>query len=311
MKKKKISETINNINFNYIDEATQYKGAIKNHFPKIWYKWAAVAACIALVLAIGFPFAKDLFISSDYKDIADTVMLIEYDNAYLEIIEEPKNNEKFGVKNEITEAVIGKHLVYLQKEFPEAERSNYIVANKETNIELLEYAPAPYKAVQIFRDGDKYYYAWFCNYLIKTNESLPIQKAFEVYGIDDASDIVSITPTKNDNTWITNDKAITDSAIISEFYNEIFVLTAFSFDDYHDFMFADELKELEQIGNNIDSEAYTRVADDRKDIIIETTDGLRFMMHYYPSYSWINVTTTMSYYQMSPEITKWFKNNIK
>lgn len=53
MKKEKISETIDNINTKYIDEATAYTRAVKNKPKKLWYKWAAVAACFVLVLTIG------------------------------------------------------------------------------------------------------------------------------------------------------------------------------------------------------------------------------------------------------------------
>lgn len=311
MKRKKISETIENINPKYIDEATRYNGKVKILQKKSWYKWALAAACFAFVLAISIPFARDLYVSQDDKTIVDSVMLIEYEDAYLEVIEDPTRAEKFGLEKEITEDIIGKHIVYLQKEVPEAERSDYIVADVKTDIELLEYSPAPYKAVRIFRDGDKYYYALFCNYLIEANESLPIQDAFEVYGIDEASDMVSITPVKSDNTWKPNKKVITDSAVISEFFNEISKLPAFCFDDYHDLVFADELKKLEEPGGDIGSEAYTRVADDRKDIVIETKEGLRFGINYYPSYGWINVSTTMSYYQISPELWEWFSNYVK
>ena len=165
--------------------------------------------------------------------------------------------------------------------------------------------------MRIFRDGDKNYYAFFCNNLIEKNESLTIQDAFEIYGIDEVSDMVSITPVKSDNTWKPNKKVITDSAIISEFFNEISKLPAFCFDDYHVLVFADELKKLEEPGGDIGSEAYTRVADDRKNIVIETKEGLRFGINYYPSYGWINVSTTMSYYQISPKLWEWFSNYVK
>lgn len=311
MKRKKISETIENIDPKYINEAIQYNGKAKVSQEKLWYKWVAVAACSVLVLAISIPYARDLFVSQDQKLIVDAVILVEYEDAYLEVIEDPTTIEKFGLGKEITADIIGKHIVYLQKRVPEAERSDYIVADGETDIELFEYSPAPYKAVRIFRDGNKYYYALFCNYLVQANESLPIKDAFEVYGIEEASDIVSITPVKSDNSWKPNGTAITDSAMISDFFNEISVLTACCFDDYHNFMYADELKKLEGTGGDIGSEAYTRVADDRNDMIIETKDGLRFGIHYYPSYGWINVSQTMSYYQMSPEISDWFSNYVK
>ena len=59
-----------------------------------------------------------------------------------------------------------------------------------------EYRPAPYKAVRILKEGNNYYYAWFCNYLIGQDKSMPIKNAFDVFGIDDASDIISITPVR-------------------------------------------------------------------------------------------------------------------
>lgn len=312
MKREKFSETIENINPKYIDEATEYTGVVKTTPKKVWYKWVAIAACFALVLAIGFPFAKDLFISPDQKDTVDAVALIEYDDSYLEVIEDAKRIKKFGLPSEITKDIIGNHIVFLQKVIPETKYSDYVVSDTMTNIELFEYKPAPYKAVRILKDGNNYYYAIFCNYLVKSNESLPVQTAFDVFGIDEPIDIISITPVKVDNTWKANGKAITDSAIISEFYTEISKLTAYSFDEYHEMTFAEKLKKYEDEGNgDIGSEAYTQVADDLREIMIETKEGLRFTIHYYPSYGWINIVQTMSYYQMSPEISEWFLNYMK
>lgn len=312
MKREKISETIENINPKYIDEATEYTGVVKTTPKKVWYKWVAIAACFALVLAIGFPFAKDLFISPDQKDTVDAVALIEYDDSYLEVIEDAKRIKKFGLPSEITKDIIGNHIVFLQKVIPETKYSDCVVSDTMTNIELFEYKPAPYKAVRILKDGNNYYYAIFCNYLVKSNESLPVQTAFDVFGIDEPIDIISITPVKVDNTWKANGKAITDSAIISEFYTEISKLTAYSFDEYHEMTFAEKLKKYEDEGNgDIGSEAYTQVADDLREIMIETKEGLRFTIYYYPSYGWIHVAQTMSYYQMSPEISEWFLNYMK
>lgn len=105
---------------------------------------------------------------------------------------------------------------------------------------------------------------------------------------------------------------ITDKTIISNFYIEISQLTAYSFDEYHEMVFAKELKKYEEKGGgDIGSEAYTQVADDLREIMIETKEGLRFTIYYYPSYGWIHVAQTMSYYQMSPEISEWFLNYMK
>lgn len=53
MKRKWISETIDNINPRYIEEAAEYTNKTKMASLKVWYKWSAAAACFALVLAIG------------------------------------------------------------------------------------------------------------------------------------------------------------------------------------------------------------------------------------------------------------------
>ena len=59
MKRERISEAMGNIAPKYIDEAAEYGGAVKSVSGKAWRKWAAAAACLALVIAIGFPIAKD------------------------------------------------------------------------------------------------------------------------------------------------------------------------------------------------------------------------------------------------------------
>lgn len=109
-----------------------------------------------------------------------------------------------------------------------------------------------------------------------------------------------------------NGKIITDSTVIYKFFDEILKLSAFCFDDYHNLVFADKLKKVEgENGGDIGTEIYTDVADDRKDIVIETKDGLLLVIHYYPSYGWIYAGQTMSYYRMSPKMSEWFSNNIK
>lgn len=295
------------VNQEYVEAADKAPKRKKNP----WVKWGAAAACFALVIAICFSFTKDLFILPNHKDITGRFTMIEYDNAYLEIIEDSKTVDRLGLKKEITHEVIGKHITFLQKENPDAELSDYIVADKETDFELLEYAPAPLKAVRVFRNGDKYYYAWFCNYLIGQGEAMTIQKAFDVFGINKASDIISITPIKTDNTMKATGAAITNIAVITEFYAEISKLTAHSFDEYHEAVFGEELEKYEdEGGGDVGSEIYTRVADDYKEVKIETKDGLYFVIGYYPSYCWLEVGVTMSYYQMSPKIQAWFEENI-
>jgi len=299
MKEERIFESIADIDEKYVAEA-RTKTAKKKQ--SVWIKWVAAAACFALVVAAGIPIINN-FTQGQDKEIVDSVLMIEYDNAYYEVIENnPDFLERKGIETDISNAVAGSHITYLKKEKPEAER--YIVSKEETNMELLEYAPANQKAVRILRDGDKYYAAVFCNYLINDTESLPFDEVFMVYGISKAEDIKSIVSVKTDNEYKANGNAVTDSDLINSFYNEIITLERFSEDEFDktQFTYDDENKADEYHG---------QFADDRNDIMIETADGLRFIISYYPTYDWVNASLTQTYYKLSPVLEAWIETNLK
>lgn len=313
MKKQRISDIISNLNESIIEEATVYqKSNAKASKRNVWMKWTAVAACFALMLAVGIPVLNNVLVGPD-KQIVNSVWLIEYDNAYYEIIENnPKALEKFGVVTEITDDVIGGHISYLQLEHPKSERSNCIVSKETTEMELLEYKPANNKAHRVFRNGEKYYIARFCNYLNPDDVSYPVNAALEVYGVDGASDIKGIAPTSTDNTWNINGTTITDKSIIATFYHEIIHLKHYSEQEHHELVFAEDLKSAEgKNGGDIGTEIYTKHADDLNVLVIETVEGIRFTIGYYPSYGWIYFSETQTYCKMTTEMAEWIENNIR
>lgn len=301
MKEEKIFELIADIDEMYVAEA-RAKSAKKKQ--PVWIKWVVTAACFALVVATGSPLINN-FVQRFDKDTTDLILLIEYDNAYYEVIENnPEFLERKGIKTDISNDVAGSHITYLKKEKPEAEYSDYIVSVEETDIELLECAPVNQKAVRILRDGDKYYAAVFCNYLIDDTESLPFDEVFKVYGISKAEDIKSVVSVKPDNEYKANGNAVTDSDLIKSFYNEIITLEKFSEDEFDktQFTYEDE--------NKADG-YHGQFADDRNDIMIETADGLRFVISYYPTYDWVNASLTQTYYKLSPVLEAWIETNLK
>lgn len=301
MKEEKIFELIADIDEMYVAEA-RAKSAKKKQ--PVWIKWVVTAACFALVVATGSPLINN-FVQRFDKDPTDLILLIEYDNAYYEVIENnPEFLERKGIKTDISNDVAGSHITYLKKEKPEAEYSDYIVSVEETDIELLEYAPVNQKAVRILRDGDKYYAAVFCNYLIDDTESLPFDEVFKVYGISKDEDIKSVVSVKPDNEYKANGNAVTDSDLIKSFYNEIITLEKFSEDEFDktQFTYEDE--------NKADG-YHGQFADDRNDIMIETADGLRFVISYYPTYDWVNASLTQTYYKLSPVLEAWIETNLK
>lgn len=299
MKANDLLDLIGNTDDNLITEAKVQKKTKKN----AWVKWIAAAACFALVVAAGIPIINDFTQGPDKYTVGD-VLMIEYDNAYYEIIE---NNPDFlkrkGIVTDISKDVAGKHITYLKK-VSEAKRSNYMVSAEETNTELLEYAPANQKAVRIFRDGDKYYAAVFCNYLIDDTESLPFDEVFKVYGISKAEDIKSIVSVKTNNMYKANGIAVTDSDLIVSFYNEIINLKPYSEDEFDETQFTYE-------DENKADEYHRKFADDANDFMIETVDGLRFIIRYFPTYDWVDAPLLQTYYKLSPALEAWIETNLK
>ncbi len=299
MKANDLLDLIGNTDDKLITEAKVQKKTKKN----AWVKWIAAAACFALVVAAGIPIINDFTQGHDKYTVGD-VLVIEYDNAYYEIIE---NNPDFlkrkGIVTDISKDVAGKHITYLKK-VSEAKRSNYMVSAEETNTELLEYAPANQKAVRIFRDGDKYYAAVFCNYLIDDTESLPFDEVFKVYGISKAEDIKSIVSVKTDNMYKANGIAVTDSDLIVSFYNEIINLEPYSEDEFDKAQFTYE-------DENKADEYHRKFADDANDFMIETVDGLRFIIRYFPTCDWVDAPLLQTYYKLSPALEAWIETNLK
>ena len=299
MKANDLLDLIGNTDDNLITEAKVQKKTKKN----AWVKWIAAAACFALVVAAGIPIIND-FTQGPDKYTVGAVLLIEYDNAYYEVVE---NNPDFlkrkGIVTDISKDVAGKHITYLKK-ISEAKRSNYMVSAEETNTELLEYAPANQKAVRIFRDGDKYYAAVFCNYLIDDTESLPFDEVFKVYGISKAEDIKSIVSVKTNNMYKANGIAVTDSDLIVSFYNEIINLEPYSEDEFDKAQFTYE-------DENKADEYHRKFADDANDFMIETVDGLRFIIRYFPTYDWVDAPLLQTYYKLSPALEAWIETNLK
>ncbi len=316
LKKQKISEIIGNIDEKYIKEAVTYEKAAENQprveksRKKLSLKWLTAAACLVLVLSVGMPLGNLL---SPDKNTSDTVLMIIYENAYYEVIEDnPETLRKRGIETKVTAELAGEHIVYLNHEIPGDDRSGYIISDEKTDFELLTYKDADCRAVRVLRRGDKYNIVILCNYIVPENESMPIRDFFEIFGIESETDIKSICASSSDNTWKPVGDKITDKNAIAEFYSEALSLTSYSEDEHHDLVFAEDLKDAEDVGGgDVGDEVYTKYADDIHTLLIETKEGLRFKVDYFPSYGWMHFSQTMSYAQISDALSAWVRENIK
>ena len=57
-------------------------------------------------------------------------------------------------------------------------------------------------------------------------------------------------------------------------------------------------------------QAHTAFADDRRNLRIKTTDGLRFFISFHPSFDWINGGGTMSYFKIDEQMHAWIDRNL-
>ena len=84
MKKKRISETMGNINQKYVNEATAYAGEVKAARRPVWMKWSAIAACLCLIV-VAMVAVPNLFGDNAIKDgsvISDFKMNSTVDTSY-------------------------------------------------------------------------------------------------------------------------------------------------------------------------------------------------------------------------------------
>lgn len=274
----------------------------------VWVRWVAVAACLCLAVGIAVPRLIDVFqnkggIPSQTYDGPDSLVqeiaALEFNGAYYEATDIPEALERYGLPTVITENMAGKHLSYLEPN----GGAGYKESATETDIELLEYAPASCRGVYVIRDGSKYLAALFCNILsLDDNASAGMETLYGFYGIESPDDIVSITEVD----W-NRDKAVgstvTEKSEIAAFYNLSNSLTSYGNDDFQKIVF-DSIPEDQQV------KTHTDFANDLKMIRIETKDGLRFYIEVHPSFGWIYGNGTLSYYQIDAQMASWIAGNL-
>ena len=274
----------------------------------VWVRWVAVAACLCLAVGIAVPRLIDVFqnkggIPSQTYDGPDSLVqeisALEFNGAYYEATDIPEALERYGLPAVITENMAGKHLSYLEPN----GGAGYKESATETDIELLEYAPASCRGVYVIRDGSKYLAALFCNILsLDDNASTGMETLYGFYGIESPDDIVSITEVD----W-NRDKAVgstvTEKSEIAAFYSLSNSLTSYGNDDFQKIVF-DSIPEDQQV------KTHTDFANDLKMIRIETKDGLRFYIEVHPSFGWIYGNGTLSYYQIDAQMASWIAGNL-
>lgn len=297
MKEERILNILGKVDEKFIKEADPEAKA-KRKAP-VWTKWAAMAACLALVVSIAIPLTQ---ISQD-KLPTEGLQMIEFNNAYYEVCDDKKTLKKMGIDPNITEADAGEIVTYLTLKTPGGS-SEYIATDEETRIILYSYAAVPCEAVYVICDNDNYDAVIFCNYVVPDTESIPMEMLYSVYDIKGPEDISSISVVDD---WYEKNViggTITDANLISDFYSSSLALQDYDNYTYHEMNYGhiDNEEELLQ--------AYDKTSENKLTIMLETMDGLRFCLEYDAEGGWIYSGNTIRYYRVTDEVASWLSDNL-
>ena len=296
MKKEHISDALNMLNDDIIEETNKVRANAKP--TRKWVKWGAVAACLCLAVIIAIPVLHHKG-GPDTQDPAQNIAALEYNGKFYEAVKLPEVLEKYGLPPKITADMAGEHISYLKSDGGIGYKSTV----SQTDIELYQYAPSVCDGVYVLRDGDTWYAALFCNfYQFDSNTNCSFTELYRVYGIESADDIASITEMKWNNEQEVG-SPVRNRQEIDEFYHMTIALASYGNDDFQTEVFDGIPEENQQ-------EAHTAFADDRRNLRIETASGLRFFISFYPNYDWIEGGGTMSYFKIDNQMHGWIERNL-
>ena len=297
MTNENILDAIGGINENAVQDAKAYKRPKS----KRWFRWGAMAACLCLVIGIAIPILHHKGKGGiDHQDPLQDTAAFELNGKFYEVVETPEVLEKYGLPSKITEDVAGDHVAYLKSD---GDDSSYECTPIETDMELYQYNPAASDGVYVLRDGEAWYAALFCNfYQFDSNTNCSLTELYRVYGIESADDIKSITEMDNNNENETGTPVV-ERQEITEFYNMTIALGSYGNDDFQAEVFGNIPEEKLQ-------EAHSAFAENQRNLRVETKDGLRFFIAFYPSYNWIYGGGTMSYFKIDNQMRNWIERNV-
>ena len=259
--------------FNEVDDDILERSETASQRKKkpVWLKWGAIAACLCLVVGITIPVLNHRGGPGSKDPIHDDVAPFFYNGCYYETVDDPEILAIYGLPKKITPDLAGDHVAYIDVNYDEGFAS-FEATPLQTDNEIYVYAPAPSDAVYVYREGETYMVAIFCNFEMfdSGNTNYELTELYRVYNIKAAEDIASISEVD----WHRNKvigATVTDRKEISDFYDVTASLWSYGNDDFQKLMFGGYRDEETQ------QKAHIAFADDSRVLRVETTSGLRLL----------------------------------
>lgn len=297
MDARNFSAALGGVRDEYVSEAITYQNKQKR---RNWTKWMATAACLCLVVGLAFPLLSSKG-SHDATHTGDDAPFF-FNGCYYEVTDAPEVLAQYGLPRKITPDMAGAHVAYIKVTYDKGFASFEETA-AQADIELCTYAPAPSSGVYVYREGETYMAAIFCNFELfgSSNTNYELAELYRVYAVEGAEDIVSVAEVDWGHDEIIG-TPVTDTGALAVFYTLTTALPSVGNDDFQRLTFGGVSDEAAQ-------DAHTAFADDLRILRVETSDGLYFYVSFYPAYSWLYSSGTMSYYRMEAQMDAWFSEN--
>lgn len=284
MNAKKFSDAMSELDTKYVDEALNYKKKAKK---LSWIKWGALAACFALVLAVGIPQIANLIRPRGGPGQNDPLRpenVIEFNGAYYWVVDMSDTEllDDYNLPHVITSDMIGEEL------------GNGLDENGNKTAEIL-YLYAPYadifageqkrsqRAVYISAENEEYAFALFCCFIhFDTNTHQEPSEMFVVYGVDSVEDI---------RIAEIDGQEVANPAEIEDLFENIYNAAALGNDDFQETVL-DTMTEVEQ----------SELMNSSVEISFITNDGLVIKnISYFPTINYISWGS--SYYKLSEPVS--------
>ena len=193
MKANDLLDMIGNADDGIVEEAKKRKKPVVAR----WTRWVAVAACLALVVAVGIPYISDVIgrkAGPGQNDPFRPLGAVEFNGAYYEIVETSNTDklDEYNLPHEITTDMIGERL-----------GSGLDSDGKQTKVLFYQYTPyaevstteangdkRSQRAVFVVSDDNRYSFALFCGFInYGEGTQYEAKEMFAVYGVGSATDI--------------------------------------------------------------------------------------------------------------------------
>ena len=242
-----------------------------------------------------------LFLTSACSTRKDTVLpairMLVYNNSYYEITAEQNTLAKTGIS--LGNDAAGEHIAWLAE-----TGDGFEISDIETETELLSYRNTEQRAVMIINEKGNLSAAIFGNFLTPdTDTSYDFEKLFSLYGIHESNDITAVYKTDWDRNNIKSE-SVKELNQIGILYNLLIDSKGYGNDSFQQIRFGD-------IDEEKQPQEHKDFADDLNEVCIETKDGLKLYLGFYPSSGWIDGYGSMAWYRMSDKIMKWYNENIR